>query len=132
MGSTPTAQAQLAARPAQLLHAVDGEARPRFGNALELHNLIAKGVANQAAQGMGSELAHDLVSVGFYRVNTDPQGYPDLFVTLPFCEKLDNFSLARGQKVTIAVRSAACLAPGSGSSPPGPLQTWMRKNLCAG
>jgi len=55
------------------------------GNALELHNLIANGVANQAAQGMGTELAHDVASVGFYRVNTDPQGYRHLFVTFPFC-----------------------------------------------
>jgi hypothetical protein len=30
-----------------------------FGNALELHNLIAKGAANHAAQGMGAELAED-------------------------------------------------------------------------
>src|SRR5208283_5892330 len=77
----------------------------------ELHNLIAKGIANQAAQGMGIELVHDVASVSFYCVNTDPQGGRDLFVTLPLCQKLDNFSLARGQKVTRAVPSAGCLAP---------------------
>ena len=51
-------------------------------NALELHNLIAKGVANQAGQGMSAELAHDVVPVGFYCVNTEPQGCRDLLVTL--------------------------------------------------
>ena len=53
-----------------------------FGNALELHNLIANGVANQAAQGMGTELAHDVAAVGFDRVNTEPQGCRDLLVAL--------------------------------------------------
>ena len=53
-----------------------------FGNVLELHNLIANGVANQAAQGMGTELVHDVAAVGFYRVNTAPQGCRNLLVTL--------------------------------------------------
>jgi hypothetical protein len=60
---------------------------------------------------MGIELVHDVASVGFYRVNADPQGGRDLFVTLPLCQKLDNFSLARGEKVTRAVPSAGCLTP---------------------
>jgi hypothetical protein len=94
-----------------------------FGKALDLHNLIAKGVANQAAQGTGSELVHDVASVGFYCVNTDPQGYPDLLVTFPFCEKLDNFSLARGQRVTMAVRSGGCLAPSTKFRPASDFRT---------
>ncbi len=53
-----------------------------LGNVLEVHNLIAKGVANQAAHGMGTELVHDIAAVGFDRVNTEPQGCSDLLVTL--------------------------------------------------
>jgi hypothetical protein len=84
---------------------------PKAARTLEPHNPIANDVANQPAQGMGTELAHDVASVGFCRVNTDPQGYPDLFVTFPFCRERDNFSLAGTPKVTRAVRSAVCLAP---------------------
>ena len=60
---------------------------------------------------MGIELVHDVASVGFCRVNADPQGGSDLFVTLPLCQKLDNFPLARGEKVTRAFPSADCLTP---------------------
>src|SRR5579864_2728542 len=65
-----------------------------FGGATasRLDNLISDGVADELADRVQLQLAHDVSAVRFRCLHADAQGYRDFLAALAFGQQLDNFA----------------------------------------
>jgi hypothetical protein len=55
--------------------------------------------AHQFAYRMHSQLAHDIGTVGFRSLDSNPERDSNLFASVALCQKLNNFPLAPGKSV---------------------------------
>src|SRR2546428_6913384 len=77
-----------------------GKSRGRAG--LRGDDSVADGVANQIAEGVATQLVHDIGAVGFRGPDADPEGVRDLFVALAFRKELGYLPLPLGQRGSLS------------------------------
>ena len=80
------------------------ERQPRIETRLRLNDIVANGVADQFADGMAIETAHDVGAMGLSGLDAEVEGDGDFLAALAFGEELNDLALAGSETLTRRLR----------------------------